>query len=219
MRPRPPPLDGSALRLRLLAAKELRAKVEPVVDIRDLSVSFGARRVLHGLSLRASPGEITVVIGRSGSGKTTLLRAINRLNELFPSARTEGSIRLRLDGRWIDVNRDRVDTADLRRRAAMVFQSPNVLPVSIARNFAIPLRLALGLGAAAIRERMRKALADADLLEEVEDRLEESALHLSGGQQQRLCLARALALEPEILLVDEPTASLDFKATRRIEAL
>jgi phosphate transport system ATP-binding protein len=193
--------------------------MEPVVAFEDFSVRFGGRTVLDRIRLQALRGEITVLIGPSGSGKTTLLRSVNRLNELYPGCETSGTLLLRLGDETVDVNRGAVDLPLLRRRAAMVFQAPNVLPVSIERNFRVPLRLALDLSRAAIEERMEASLRDVELFDEVKDRLRESALTLSGGQQQRLCLARALALEPEILLVDEPTASLDFRATRAIEDL
>ena len=193
--------------------------MEPVVAFDGFSLRFGGRTVLDGIRLEALPGQITVLIGPSGSGKTTLLRSVNRLNELYPGCETSGALRLRLGGRSVDVNRDAVDLPLLRRRAAMVFQTPNVLPVSIERNFRVPLRLALDLPKSAIADRTEASLRDVELFDEVKDRLRESAATLSGGQQQRLCLARALALEPEVLLVDEPTASLDFRATRTIEDL
>ncbi|MBN2489431.1 MAG: phosphate ABC transporter ATP-binding protein [Planctomycetes bacterium] len=187
--------------------------------IENLSVGFKGRLVLKEINLELSPGGITVLVGPSGSGKSTLLRAVNRLNELFPGCQTSGTVRLRLDGRWIDAYRGAYPLHDLRRRAAMVFQNPNVLPVSIEKNLAIPLRAVCGLSAAEARDRMEYALVEVRLFEEVRDRLSESALTLSGGQQQRLCLARALSLGPSFLLLDEPTAGLDFQAARAIEAL
>lgn len=193
--------------------------MEPVIEINNLTVAFGSRTALRSVNALCMPGELTVIIGPSGSGKTTLLRAINRLNELFAGCRTEGGVRLRLVDGWIDAYREPVHVAELRRRAAMVFQSPNVLPVSIEKNFAIPLKLLLHLSKKQMRERMERSLQDAELFDEVKDRLRDGALTLSGGQQQRLCLARAMALDPEILLLDEPTASLDFRATRKIEEL
>ena len=165
-----------------------------------------------------APG-ITVLLGPSGSGKTTLLRSLGRLNELHEGCVTTGSVRVRLDGAWREVYAPGIDLPALRRRLAMVFQSPNVLPMSIEKNLALPLRLTLGLRGPALRERIERALADAELFGEVKDRLRERATTLSGGQQQRLCLARALALEPAVLLLDEPTASLDPKTGRRIEDL
>ena len=193
--------------------------MEPVARFEDFTVRFGGQPVLHQIRLALEPRRITVVIGPSGSGKTTLLRTLNRLNELYPDCASEGTLHVRLGGVWTDLQRSDVDLATLRRRVAMVFQTPNVLPVSIERNLVLPLRLAGGLTRADARTRIEPALRAADLFDEVKDRLHADARELSGGQQQRLCLARALALEPEILLLDEPTASLDFRAARRIEEL
>jgi phosphate transport system ATP-binding protein len=182
-----------------------------------VSVAFGSRAALKEVSLELRTDRISVIVGPSGSGKTTLLRCLNRLNELYPDHRMQGRVELTLDGRAFDVHAPDVRVTELRRRVAMVFQSPNVLPVSVERNLEIPLRLVRGIRGTEARDRIESALAEAGLWEEVEDRLRESALHLSGGQQQRLCLARALVLEPAVLLLDEPTASLDFRAARRIE--
>jgi len=193
--------------------------MEPLVKTRDLCVRFGAQEVLQGVNATFRSGEISFLIGPSGAGKTTFLRAINRLNEEFPDCVTTGQVGLRLEEGWVNVYDRAVDTATLRRRAAMVFQTPNVLPFSIRKNIALPLRLTQGLAADAIAERVEEALQQAELFDEVKHRMDEPALNLSGGQQQRLCLARALALRPNVLLLDEPTASLDFRATRKIEAL
>ena len=193
--------------------------MEPVAKIKNLSVAFSDRLALNDVNFTLPSREITVLIGPSGSGKTTFLRAINRMNELYHGCTTTGSLEFKLNGKWIDILVDTLNLADLRRRAAMVFQTPYVLPLSIKKNFTVPLKLTLHLRKAEIRERMERALQDADLFEEVKDRLHENALHLSGGQQQRLCLARALAMNPDLLLLDEPTASLDFRATRKIEKL
>jgi phosphate transport system ATP-binding protein len=190
-----------------------------VAEVKDLTVSFAGRRVLKGLSLELRDRRLTVIIGPSGSGKTTLLRTFNRLNECFPHSATTGSLRLRLGGEWRDICRDGFPVTELRRRIGMVFQAPNLLPMSIEKNIALPLRLVLGAPRPEIPGRLEAALKSAQLWDEVKDRLRAPALTLSGGQQQRLCLARALALEPDLLLLDEPTASLDFRATGKIEAL
>ena len=187
------------------------------IRVEKLSVSFGGKRVVHGLDFSVAAGGLTFLLGRSGSGKTTLLRAINRLNECLPGCATSGRVHLQLGGAWVDAYATPVD--NLRRRVGMVFQTPNVLPLSIARNLVMPLRVSLGLSADEAHARMEEALREAHLWREVHDRLDAPAATLSGGQQQRLCLARALALRPEILLLDEPTASLDFKAAQRIEEL
>ena len=192
---------------------------DAAIDIRDLWVEFAGRRVLDRIRLTVPREKITVVIGPSGSGKTTLLRAMNRLNECFPACRTQGSVRLRLRKKWIDVYRDAFPLRSLRREAAMVLQNPNVLPTSIENNFAVPLRAVLGSSRKQVQERMQWALQEVQLYDEVKDRLHDGAMTLSGGQQQRLCLARALALEPTFLLLDEPTANLDYRAARTIEQL
>lgn len=188
--------------------------------VTDLRVSFGPRVVLDGLCMDIAAGAVTVVLGRSGSGKTTLLRALNRLNTRFPQCRTEGRARLHLGGVWRELyGAGAMDGDSLRARVGMVFQTPNVLPGSIRRNMTLALRLVAGLSRERARERMERALAEAQLWDEVKNRLDENAMRLSGGQQQRLCLARALAMEPEILLLDEPTASLDYVAAGRVEDL
>ena len=189
------------------------------IRIEQLAVSFAGRSVVAGVDAEFPVRALSFLLGRSGSGKTTLLRAINRLNECLPGCRTAGKVHLRLGGEWVDAYAPGVAVDALRRRVGMVFQTPNVLPLSIARNIVMPLRASLGLSADAAWERMQEALREAHLWREVGDRLDRPALSLSGGQQQRLCLARALALRPEILLLDEPTASLDFKATQLIEEL
>jgi phosphate transport system ATP-binding protein len=197
-----------------------RCALKPaVIRIENLSVSFSGKSVLKDLSFDIPAGGATFLIGRSGSGKTTLLRAINRLNECLPGCETHGKVSLQLNGEWGDVYDRGVPVENLRRRIGMVFQNPNVLPLSIERNICLPLEVALSLSAEESRLRLEQALRDVHLWDEVKDRLTASAATLSGGQQHRLCLARALALQPEILLLDEPTASLDFKAALQIEEL
>ncbi len=190
-----------------------------IVEIANLHVSFGGREVLRGASMTVERGGPTVLIGRSGTGKTTLLRAVNRLNECLPGCVTTGSVRLTLGGENFDAYAQGVRPEELRRRVGMVFQTPNPLPVSVYRNIALPLSLALNLSAADIRGRAERALTEAGLWDEVKDRLDQPAVTLSGGQQQRLCLARALAYRPELLLLDEPTASLDQRSVRVVEDL
>jgi phosphate transport system ATP-binding protein len=189
------------------------------VLLNGLHVSFGGRPVLQDISLAFKARTSTVIIGRSGSGKTTLLRALNRLNECFPNCETSGTVRLRVENALLDVYADEIPLTELRRRVGMVFQSPNVLPVSIGKNVALPLKLVLGLPKNEVPDRIEEALKSAHLWDEVKDRLGDYAATLSGGQQQRLCLARALALRPDVLLLDEPTASLDFRASVKIEEL
>ena len=189
------------------------------VNVRDFSLSFGKTRVLKHVNLCCPKNKISVIIGRSGSGKSTFLRSLNRLNETFPGCTYSGNIELRLMNRWVDIHRGTLRLEELRHRVGMVFQSPNVLPMSIRKNMTLPLKLVAGLGHAEQMAAMEQALGEAQLWNEVKDRLKEPAATLSGGQQQRLCLARALALKPEILLLDEPTASLDHQAAWRIEEL
>ncbi|MDL2284262.1 phosphate ABC transporter ATP-binding protein [Oxalobacter sp. OttesenSCG-928-P03] len=189
------------------------------ICIEHLSVRFSGKPVLDDISVAIEPGGPTFLLGRSGSGKTTLLRAINRLNECFPGCETQGRIGVQLGGEHVNVYGRGIAAETLRRRIGMVFQNPNVLPLSIARNIALPLEATRSLSASESQDRIEQALRDVYLWDEVRDRLSAPAASLSGGQQQRLCLARALALQPEILLLDEPTASLDFRAARQIEDL
>lgn len=195
----------------------------PVLLVRDLSVSFFDHPVLRHVDLAVPSGGIAVLVGRSGSGKTTLLRAVNRLNEEVPGCRTEGQVELLTKRGTLEVfpgrGADAVSLPELRRRVGMVFQTPQVFPVSVFSNVAMPLSVAAGCPRSELEDRVREALVQADLWNEVKDRLTMSAERLSGGQQQRLCLARALALEPDVLLLDEPTASLDVHASRRVEEL
>lgn len=192
---------------------------EPFCRISDLRVCFNGRTVLDLLNLNLNNNGIVVLIGPSGSGKTTLLRSLNRLNEHFPGYSGSGQVTLNLAGQWQDINAPSVQLTELRRQVGMVFQTPNLLPNSIAQNIHLPLKLVSKLDKTERQARMVKVLQEVHLWDEVKDRLKENATRLSGGQQQRLCLARVLALQPKILLLDEPTASLDFKTSQRIEDL
>jgi phosphate transport system ATP-binding protein len=183
------------------------------IDVQGLDAWFGETRALHGVSLRIPERSVFAVIGPSGCGKSTFLRCLNRMHELVPGARASG--RIFLDGQDLLGN---VDPVALRRRVGMVFQRPNPFPtMSILDNVVAGLRLnGVRKG---LEERAERALRQAVLWDEVKDRLRDSPLALSGGQQQRLCIARALAVEPEVLLMDEPASALDPIATAKIEEL
>ena len=190
--------------------------LEIMIDARDLDFAYGTHAVLHNVSLEMPARAVTAFIGPSGCGKTTLLRCINRMNDLIDGARiVRGAIRL--DG--VDINAPAVDVVDLRRRVGMVFQKSNPFPKSIYENIAYGLRVAGVNKRSRINEAVEKSLRAAAIWEEVKDRLDTNAFGLSGGQQQRLCIARALAVEPEVVLMDEPCSALDPIATAKIEEL
>ena len=188
-----------------------RAKIEA----RNVDFFYGETQALHDVSLAAGTCQVTALIGPSGCGKSTFLRLINRMNDLIPGTRIRGSILL--DGE--DIHDPRIDVVDLRRRVGMVFQRSNPFPKSIYENVAYGPRVHGVRDKAALDEIVENTLRGAALWEEVKDRLGSSALSLSGGQQQRLCIARALAVEPEVLLMDEPASALDPLATAKIEEL
>lgn len=185
------------------------------VVLERFSAWFGSVPALHNIDLTIRPQSVTAVIGPSGSGKSTLLRAVNRLNEQLSGARSNG--RLLLDGD--NVYEPTVDLSELRQRVGMVFQRANPFPRSVVDNVAYGPRLNSGLTGRELDGVVEDALRRAALWDEVKDRLRENALTLSGGQQQRLCIARALANRPAVLLLDEPTSALDPQATQRIEEL
>jgi len=192
------------------------AQAPPKIDVQSLNVSYGDRRVLDAINAEIRPNQVTALIGPSGCGKSTFLRTLNRMNNIVPGARIEGTVTI--DGR--DIYAPAVDVVDLRRRVGMVFQKSNPFPKSIFDNVAYGLRINRLIGSREeLRGRVEASLKSAALWEEVKDRLHASALALSGGQQQRLCIARALAVDPEILLMDEPASALDPIATQRIEEL
>jgi phosphate transport system ATP-binding protein len=185
-------------------------------DIERLNVWFGSQQVLHAVSLQILPKAVTAIIGPSGCGKSTFIRSLNRMHDLVRGARVEGKV-------WLfgaDLYAKDVDATLVRRRVGMVFQKSNPFPtMSIAENVTVGLRLNGLRRKALVDQRMERALQMAALWDEVKDRLHASALSLSGGQQQRLCIARALAMEPEVMLMDEPASALDPIATAKIEDL
>ena len=189
---------------------------EPIkIEIRNLNFYYGKFHALKNINLQIALNRITALIGPSGCGKTTLLRTINRMHDLYPGNRYEGKILL--DGKNI-LDRN-TDLMELRQRVGMVFQKPTPFNASIFDNVAFGLRLKGIKNKKELEERVEKALRDAALWEEVKDKLKQNALSLSGGQQQRLSIARAIAVEPEVLLFDEPTSALDPVSTAKIEEL
>ncbi len=188
----------------------------PKISVSDFNFYYGANRVLEQIAVQIRTRQVTALIGPSGCGKSTFIRSLNRMNDIIPGARVEGSVRI--DGE--DIYAPSVDVVDLRRRVGMVFQKSNPFPKSIFDNVAYGLRINhLARSRAELSDRVEKSLQAAALWDEVKDRLHASAMALSGGQQQRLCIARALAVEPDILLMDEPASALDPIATQRIEEL
>jgi phosphate transport system ATP-binding protein len=187
--------------------------VESVFDVHGVSVFYGAKRALEGVNMRIPRSRVTALIGPSGCGKSTFIRSLNRMNDSIPGFRLEGEVLYH----GHDVYGGNVDEVEVRRRIGMVFQKPNPFPKSIYDNVAwAPRNLGLRHG---LDERVEQALRGAALWDEVKDRLKSSALGLSGGQQQRLCIARAIAIEPDVLLLDEPASALDPIATASIEDL
>jgi phosphate transport system ATP-binding protein len=187
-----------------------------MIEIADLDFAYGNHQVLHDVNLSIPARAVTAFIGPSGCGKTTLLRCLNRMNDLIDSARiTRGTVRIE----DVDINAPGVDVVDLRRRVGMVFQKSNPFPKSIYDNVAYGLRIAGITKRTLIDEAVERSLRSSALWDEVKDRLHVSGYGLSGGQQQRLCIARALAVEPEIILMDEPCSALDPIATAKVEEL
>jgi phosphate transport system ATP-binding protein len=211
---RPTPMATRAS--RLAAARTDYASAATVkADVRGLNFYYGQRQALKNISLPVPERTVTALIGPSGCGKSTLLRCFNRMHDLYAGNRYEGQIILEPSG--INILSPQVDPMEMRLRTGMVFQKPNPFPKSIFDNVAYGLRLRFVRDRQLVAQRVEKALRAAALWDEVKDRLHQSAVKLSGGQQQRLCVARALATEPEILLLDEPTSALDPIATSKIE--
>ena len=212
------PPGRSAALPRMVALNERTDPAEhPIkIDVRGVSFYYGAKRALDAISLQMRANMVTAFIGPSGCGKSTLLRTLNRMNEIIPGTRIEGEAVI--DGR--NIYDSSVDVVALRRRVGMVFQKSNPFPKSIFENVAYGLRInGMAKNRGELSGRVEESLKAAALWDEVKDRLHDSAAALSGGQQQRLCIARALAIQPEILLMDEPASALDPIATQRIEEL
>jgi phosphate transport system ATP-binding protein len=207
---------GRVREVRLETAKPTGAETPPssiVFDVRGLSVHYGAFRAVGEIDLPIMENQITALIGPSGCGKSTVIRCFNRMNDLIPTARVDGLVRYH----GIDIYRPEVDPVELRRRVGMVFQKPNPFPKSIYDNVAFGPRLGGYKGS--MDDLVEESLVKAALWEEVKNKLESSGMALSGGQQQRLCIARAIATNPDVLLMDEPCSALDPIATLRIEEL
>ena len=191
---------------------ETQTALKTRMEVKNLNFYYGSNQALKNINMPIYDRKVTALIGPSGCGKTTLLRCLNRMHDLYPNNRYEGDILL--DGESIF----NMDVIDLRSKVGMVFQKPTPFPMSIFDNVAFGLRLK-GIKGTELKDRVEKALKDAALWDEVKDRLKDSAFSLSGGQQQRLCIARAIAVEPEVLLFDEPTSALDPISTAKIEEL
>lgn len=188
---------------------------KPIIQINNVNFFYGAKQALFDVNVAILPHRTTAFIGPSGCGKSTLLRCLNRMNDLIDGTRVAGKITMNGE----DVYAPEVDVIDLRKRVGMVFQKSNPFPKSIFDNIAYGLRIQGVKDKNILEDRVTSSLKKAALWEEVKDRLHESALMLSGGQQQRLCIARAIAVEPEIVLMDEPCSALDPTATAKIEEL
>ncbi len=203
-------------RTHLLEKKDcVRLVDEPKLDIRDLSFFYGKFKALHNINMQIPDKQVTAFIGPSGCGKSTLLRIFNRIFDLYPGQRTEGQILLDNN----DILSSKVDVNMLRAKIGMVFQKPTPFPMSIYDNVAFGVRLYENLSKSELDARVEWALQRAALWGEVSDKLNQSGAALSGGQQQRLCIARGIAVKPEVLLLDEPTSALDPISTTKIEEL
>jgi phosphate transport system ATP-binding protein len=203
------------IRERPMRTTDEMARREPKLSVRHLNFYYGAKQALTDVSLDVPMHCVTALIGPSGCGKSTFLRCLNRMNDLIDGTRADGEILL--DGH--DIRGPKVDVVELRKRIGMVFQKSNPFPKSIFENVAYGPRVAGMRGHATLCAIVEKSLKRAALWEDVSDRLSESALKLSGGQQQRLCIARALATDPDVILMDEPASALDPASTARIEDL
>ena len=205
--------DASVLHAPVPEVHEPHLEAKVVFDVRDLNVFYGDFKAVRDVNLQVHQHEITAFIGPSGCGKSTVLRCFDRMNDLIEGARVQGEVLYH----GVDLYDPRVDPVEVRKRIGMVFQKPNPFPKSIYDNIAFGPRLA-GMKDD-LDDRVERALRQAALWDEVKDRLKKSAMGLSGGQQQRLCIARAIAVEPEVVLMDEPCSALDPIATARIEDL
>jgi phosphate transport system ATP-binding protein len=226
-----PPRDAGGLRAAeapqdrlaaVAAGREVESEMHdsvraepPILEVDRFNLWYGTKQALHRITMPVPLNKVTALVGPSGCGKSTLLRSVNRLNDLVQSVRITGDMRLNGDS----IYDPRMDVIELRKRMGMVFQKPNPFPMSIYENVVYSLRIDGETNRAVLDEVCERSLRGAALWDEAKDRLQESALGLSGGQQQRLCIARAIAAEPEVLLLDEPCSALDPIATGKIEDL
>lgn len=209
------PKVETSIKVESKTVSDGNAENDAVVTAKDFSVYYGKFQAVKNVSVEFKRGKVTAIIGPSGCGKSTFLRCVNRMNDLVDGCSTSGL--LALDG--IDIYHKRLDVVELRRRIGMVFQRPNPFPKSIYENVAYGVRLKGGVSKSELDFIVETSLKRAALWDEVKQRLSANALGMSGGQQQRLCIARALAINPEVLLMDEPCSALDPKSTARIEDL
>ena len=211
-----PPDSGLRIRTEVKVQNAADAEVRgPDIVVKDVNLSYGDNHVLHDISMDIEDRRVTALIGPSGCGKSTLLRCFNRMNDLIDDVRLTGTIKVK----GIDINAPSTDVIEVRRRVGMVFQKSNPFPKSIYENVVYGLRIAGINDKATLDEACERSLRNAALWDEVKDRLDESGLSLSGGQMQRICIARAIAVEPEVVLMDEPCSALDPIATLKIEEL
>ncbi len=189
--------------------------MENIFEVKDLNTYFGDSQILRGVNISVPRNEVTSIIGPSGTGKSVFLRTLNRMNDVISTFRKEGDILL--DGE--EIYDPKIDAVDLRKRVGMVFQKPNPFPKSIFENVAYGMRVHGNNSKKHLQEKVESSLKGAALWDEVKDKIDESAMSLSGGQQQRLCIARTIAVEPEVILMDEPCSSLDPISTTKIEDL
>jgi phosphate transport system ATP-binding protein len=212
--PSPPPRAAVTVRPSTPAASSAEHPV--CIDVQEMNFYYGTKKALDSINIGIPAKLVTAFIGPSGCGKSTFLRTLNRMNDIIPGSRVEGKVLIEGD----DIYRSGTDVVALRRRVGMVFQKSNPFPKSIFENVAYGLRInGLAKNRADMHVRVEESLRQAAIWDEVKDRLHDSALALSGGQQQRLCIARALAIKPQIVLMDEPASALDPIATQRIEEL
>jgi phosphate transport system ATP-binding protein len=228
--PPPPPTHGVEVRrpevtrherseiaaLQPVVGRELvEGRSQAVISVQKLDLFYGEKQALHGISMEILPRRVTALIGPSGCGKSTLLRCLNRMNDLIDGVRIEGKVLFE----GIDIYEPEIDVTELRKRFGMVFQKSNPFPKSVYENVVYGLRIQGVRNKSVLDEACERSLQRAALWDEVKDRLNESGLSLSGGQMQRLCIARAIAVNPEVVLMDEPASALDPTATAKIEEL